>query len=120
MADVETKDVPRIFNAARHAIRESVFEGYDSPEADEQVRQFNHALSRFEQDAWHRGWDLGASIATRQAEDHVELLLQVAASLKGKDRGDGIIRFEVYPDPDIYDRGYKLRRAEEERQEDVG
>lgn len=94
-------DIREAFDMARDSITTN---SWDADAAKERLDRFAQALQAFETQAWERGYALANSFADASTKKHVELLLQVAASLQGKDRADGIIRFEVYPDPDIYDR----------------
>lgn len=96
MADITTREMVDIFEQARIALRST---GYITEAG---IAQFNAALVELERAAWERGMDFGSSIVQRQLDRHAELLLQVSASMRGKDRADGRITTDIYPDPAIY------------------
>lgn len=48
------------------------------------------------------GWELAGKVARDESDKFAELLLQVSAAMRGKDRADGPIDTTVYPDPAIY------------------
>jgi hypothetical protein len=56
--------------------------------SDAEREAFNEALVEFEREAWRRGFELGAQVVQRNAED---VIAQAALAVLGKDRADGEI-----------------------------
>ena len=84
---------------------------YDRVHPGEHVATaFRDLLRDLESNAWHRGLTVAQEWATADRERTLEAVLQVASMLAGKDRADGTIRFEVYPDPDVYDKPLETNR----------
>lgn len=91
--------IANAFSMARDAISSN---SWDDESRAKRLKEFGDALVEFERQAFFRGWELAGRIERREREENIGLLLQVTARLAGKDRADGHITFEVYPDPAIY------------------
>lgn len=72
-------------------------------EREDLVIALGTVITELETAAWSRGLDFAADLAQRDREHFRDLLLQVVTYIDSKDRADGIITYEVYPDPVIYD-----------------
>lgn len=79
------EQVPAEFERARQAFRMAAGTALVGT-AEGNIGRFNRALAEFERAAWQRGFELGAGVAQRNAED---IIAQAALAVLGKDRADG-------------------------------
>ena len=69
------------------------------------VAMFDELLRKVSKEGWESGVKFAEDLGSRDRRTDVELILQVASRIAGKDRADGEIVFKVYPDPEVYNWG---------------